>query len=53
MTSGNQTDMKKELIKIIKSSKIEEVIYEPRYRTGYALQQVLLGATITIRTTIK
>ena len=48
-----QEQIKKELIRIIKTSKITDVIYEPRYRTGYALQQVFEGSTITIMTKIK
>jgi len=46
-------NIKKELIKIINKSKIEEIIYEPRYVPGYELQRVLVGSTITIRTSLK
>lgn len=53
MEEKTQKQIKQELIQIIKKSKIEEVIYEPRWRTGYEFQRVLSGATITIRTTIK
>jgi hypothetical protein len=47
-------NIKKELIKILNKSKIEEVIYEPRYGDGYQLRNsVLIGSTITIRTSLK
>lgn len=46
--------IKKELIKIINRQQIDEVIYEPRYMDDYQLKKpVLIGSTITIRTTYK
>jgi len=50
MKKITQKSLKKNLIKIINQSKIEEVIYEPRYYEGYELQKTLIGSTITIRT---
>jgi len=48
-----QKQMKKELIKIINKSKIDEIIYEPRYYEGYEFGKDLMGSTIIIRTTLK
>jgi hypothetical protein len=53
MRKTTQKEIKKELIKIINNSKIDEVIYEPRYMIGYELQRAILGSTITLRTTLK
>jgi len=53
MKKINQNQVKKTLIKIINDNRIDEIIYEPRYVPGYELQQVLVGSTITIRTSLK
>jgi hypothetical protein len=42
-------DIKQELIKLIKSANIEEIIYEPRYLDGYN-KKFWIGSIITIRT---
>lgn len=44
-----QKQIKKELIKIINNSIIEDIIYEPRYIDGYEFKKDLIGSTITIR----
>jgi len=38
-----QKQIKKELIKIIKTTKIEEVIYEPRYYEGFNNAKIVIG----------
>lgn len=48
-----QKEIKKELINIIKTLQIKEVIYEPRYEEGYDYLKILVGSIITIRTTEK
>jgi hypothetical protein len=53
MKKITQKSLKNELIKIINDNKIDEIIYEPRYLSGYELQRVLIGSTITIRTSSK
>jgi hypothetical protein len=50
----SQKSIKKDIIKTINKSKIEDVIYEPRYIDGYKFKNsVLIGSTITIRTSLK
>jgi len=56
MKKNNSTEkkIKKELIDIINKSKIDEIIYEPRFVDGYELEKpAVIGSTITIRTTFK
>lgn len=53
MKKAPQKAIKKELIKIINKSTIEDVIYEPRYYEGYEFKKNLIGSTITIRSTLK
>ena len=52
MKTITQKQIKKELIKVINNSKIEDVIYEPRYYEGYELKRDLIGSTITIRSSL-
>lgn len=47
-----QKELKNELIKLIKTSKIEDIICEPRYIEGYEFKNHYIGSTITIRTSI-
>jgi hypothetical protein len=52
--NGLEKKIKKELIDIINKSKLEEIIYEPRFVDGYELEKsAVIGSTITIRTTFK
>lgn len=57
MKKITQKQIKEELIKIINKSKIEEIMYEPRYQPSYMHDQFsygkLEGSTITILTKIK
>jgi hypothetical protein len=53
MRKITQKTLKKELIDFINDSKIEEIIYEPRYILGYELERIWIGSTITIRTSLK
>jgi len=50
MKKITQKEIKKQLIKIIKTQKIEDVIYEPRWQEGYNLSKTLIGSTLTIKT---
>ena len=50
MKKITQKSIKNQLIKIINKSKIEDVIYEPRYFIGYQESRTLIGSIITIRT---
>jgi len=53
MKKIGQKQIKKALIKIINQSKIEDVIYEPRYLEGYKYERDLIGSTITIRSSLR
>jgi hypothetical protein len=45
----SQKQIKKELIKIINGTHIDEIVYEPRWIQGYE-EHYLIGSVITIRT---
>jgi len=58
MKTMTEKYLRKELIKILNKSKIEEILYEPRYYEEglsyeYGLRRTLRGAVITIRTSLK
>ena len=53
MEKFSQKETKKALINIIKNSKIEDVIYEPRWNKGYELSRTIIGATMIIRISLK
>ena len=51
MKKITENQIKKQVIKIINDSKIEDVIYEPRYIPDYKSPRgILIGSVITIIT---
>lgn len=53
MKTITREQIKKNLIKIINKSNIEEVIYEPSWLPGYEGDRILVGSVITITTSLK